>query len=91
MPVARPVEQLSSMLVHSLDDDEFRNMLSIAAKPRYGTISNTKKFDSNAREMMNNGKNDEDDNKGKISVTTKLILHEMQRVAEEKQRKDDIG
>ncbi|KHN76478.1 hypothetical protein Tcan_13885 [Toxocara canis] len=90
-PVSRAVEQLSNLLVHSLDDDEFRNMLSIASKPRYGAINNT--FDHESGTVNDDTRDEVEDiqERNKISVTTGLILHQIQRIAEEKQRKEDIG
>uniref|UniRef100_A0A914RK70 Uncharacterized protein n=1 Tax=Parascaris equorum TaxID=6256 RepID=A0A914RK70_PAREQ len=90
-PVSRPIEQLSSMLVHSLDHDEFRSVLSYVSKPRYSTMNTIKKFDYDARRMDGAGDKEVEDEEGKISVKTGLILREIQRVAEEKQRTEDIG
>uniref|UniRef100_A0A915AVQ6 Uncharacterized protein n=2 Tax=Parascaris univalens TaxID=6257 RepID=A0A915AVQ6_PARUN len=89
-PVSRPIEQLSSMLVHSLDHDEFRSVLSYVSKPRYSTMNTIKKFDCDARRMDGAGDKEVEDEEGKISVKTGLILREIQRVAEEKQRTEDI-
>ncbi|VDM50607.1 unnamed protein product [Toxocara canis] len=79
------------MLAHSLDDDEFRNVLSIASKPRYCAINN--RFDHKNGTVNDDTRDEVKDiqERNKMSLTTGLILHHIHRIAEEKQWKEDIG
>ncbi|VDN50652.1 unnamed protein product [Dracunculus medinensis] len=82
------VNSVSMYSVHSLDDSDFRLMLSNAAKPQYhGRFGNKKK--SMIPRMYNTRRlsyNDEE----KLSEEADKLLEEFRREAEENQRKVDI-
>ncbi|EJW81467.1 hypothetical protein WUBG_07625 [Wuchereria bancrofti] len=80
----------SAMLLQSLADDDFRNLLNTAAKPQYGSLQRKRKKSQKTAEYGGRRLSDAGENNG-LSAEADNLLAQFRREAELNQRNADIG
>uniref|UniRef100_A0A0R3RP98 NUC153 domain-containing protein n=1 Tax=Elaeophora elaphi TaxID=1147741 RepID=A0A0R3RP98_9BILA len=81
---------VSAISLQSLDDDDFRNLLSTAAKPQYGSLQRKRKKSQKRAEYGGRRLSDAGESTG-LSAEADNLLAQFRREAELNQRKADIG
>uniref|UniRef100_A0A1I8EN28 Uncharacterized protein n=2 Tax=Wuchereria bancrofti TaxID=6293 RepID=A0A1I8EN28_WUCBA len=79
----------SAMLLQSLADDDFRNLLNTAAKPQYGSLQRKRKKSQKTAEYGGRRLSDAGENNG-LSAEADNLLAQFRREAELNQRNADI-